>query len=165
MLFYITFLLASLLVMGVLVQGFVVLLEMPKMQSFLEANPLVMVLGLTLYIFVVFGFLSRRCERQADLFGCKMVDPQVFIAALEKVALLNGIPREQPGWLSSWQHSTIAKRVDFLMKICANPALEQHFHYHLRLIKWSIVLGLLALLLLANTILGQESFWEIFQQL
>jgi hypothetical protein len=25
------------------------------------------------YLFVVFGFLSRRCERQADVFGCKAV--------------------------------------------------------------------------------------------
>src|SRR5207302_325305 len=25
------------------------------------------------YIFVVFGFLSRRCERQADVFGCRAV--------------------------------------------------------------------------------------------
>ena len=25
------------------------------------------------YLFVVFGFLSRRCERQADIYGCKAV--------------------------------------------------------------------------------------------
>jgi STE24 endopeptidase len=25
------------------------------------------------YVFVVFGFLSRRCERQADVYGCKAV--------------------------------------------------------------------------------------------
>ena len=25
------------------------------------------------YIFLVFGFLSRRCERQADLYGCRAV--------------------------------------------------------------------------------------------
>lgn len=25
------------------------------------------------YIFIVFGFLSRRCERQADIFGCRAV--------------------------------------------------------------------------------------------
>src|SRR5205807_5024914 len=25
------------------------------------------------YIFVVFGYLSRRCERQADIFGCRAV--------------------------------------------------------------------------------------------
>src|SRR5262249_51107926 len=33
--------------------------------------PLFGVLGT--YIFVVFGFLSRRCERQADIFGCRAV--------------------------------------------------------------------------------------------
>src|SRR5438552_10805026 len=25
------------------------------------------------YVFLVFGFLSRRCERQADVFGCRAV--------------------------------------------------------------------------------------------
>lgn len=68
------------------------------------------------YLFVVFGFLSRRCERQADVFGCRAVscmDPnctghdsatafpdhgaglcptgiRTFIRALERVGLLNG---------------------------------------------------------------------------
>lgn len=29
------------------------------------------VIGLGVYLFVVFGLLSRRCERQADVFGCR----------------------------------------------------------------------------------------------
>src|SRR5207253_2445656 len=84
------------------------------------------------YIFVVFGFLSRRCERQADIYGCRAVPcaksnchqhkegtelpPKgrglcptgilTFISALEKVADLNGISRDKPGWLQSWRHST-----------------------------------------------------------
>src|SRR5262249_58146905 len=33
--------------------------------------PLIGILGA--YIFVVFGFLSRRCERQADIYGCRAV--------------------------------------------------------------------------------------------
>src|SRR5262249_4713399 len=35
--------------------------------------PPLMVGSLGAYIFVVFGFLSRRCERQADIFGCRAV--------------------------------------------------------------------------------------------
>ena len=101
-----------------------------------------------LYVFVVFGFLSRRCERQADIFGCRAVSCampdcsghemqtelplggaglcrtgiQTFIGALEKVAQLNGISRSKPGWLNSWQHSTIARRVEFLQHILVDPA-------------------------------------------
>src|SRR5438046_8697341 len=82
--------------------------------------PLVASLGA--YIFVVFGFLSRRCERQADIYGCRAVscaqrdcsghDSSVellpagqglcptgirtFMDALEKVAQLNGISRDRP---------------------------------------------------------------------
>jgi Zn-dependent protease with chaperone function len=68
------------------------------------------------YIFLVFGFLSRRCERQADVYGCRAVscgDPacaghdeatvfppgarglcptgiRVFARGLERVYLING---------------------------------------------------------------------------
>ena len=86
----------------------------------LATLPLVGILGT--YIFVVFGFLSRRCERQADIFGCRTMScsqpdctshtgpdelaPRgrglcatgigTFIDALEKVAQLNGISRHRP---------------------------------------------------------------------
>src|SRR5207249_1742290 len=69
---------------------------------------------LAAYTFLCFGFISRRCERQADLFGSRTVSTDVFISALEKVAYLNGISRDRAGnWLLSWQHPTIAQRVDF----------------------------------------------------
>jgi len=77
---------------------------------------LVPVLLLASYMFVVFGLLSRRCERQADVFGCKAVscvNPaceghddatvyarggsaicptgiRTFTRALERVAQMNG---------------------------------------------------------------------------
>jgi Zn-dependent protease with chaperone function len=120
------------------------------------------------YIFVVFGFLSRRCERQADVYGCKAVscqrsdcpghDPEAgpaadgrslcptgirtFIRALEKVARVNGISRDRPGFLASWQHSTIARRVEFLQGMLTDPAAEQRFQRRVALVKW----GLLAVL-------------------
>jgi Zn-dependent protease with chaperone function len=71
------------------------------------------------YLFLVFGFVSRRCERQADVFGCKSVsclDPAcpghgqetalaaggkalcrtgvgTFVRALERVEEINGMAR------------------------------------------------------------------------
>jgi Zn-dependent protease with chaperone function len=133
------------------------------------------------YIFVVFGFLSRRCERQADIYGCRAVScarsdchghhegadilPRgrglcptgigIFINALEKVASLNGISRERPGWLQSWQHSTIARRVEFLQCVLADPTLEPRFQRTVTLVKWGLFLSLGALLL----ILGEYRGW------
>lgn len=129
---------------------------------------------LLVYFFLVFGFLSRRCERQADIFGCRTVscgEPgcpghgpesrlqpggrglcptgiRIFIQALENVAHLNGISRSKPGWLQSWQHSTIARRVEFLQHMLGDPSLEPRFQRRVGQVKWAMLLGLTALLAL-----------------
>jgi Zn-dependent protease with chaperone function len=175
MLYYLAFLLGSLLLLGVLfgvLAPYLPFGEHPEHaeSSPLQALPLVMMLGA--YIFVVFGFLSRRCERQADVYGCRAVSCgrtdcrghegatelaaggrglcptgiRTFIEALEKVARLNGISRDKPGWLSSWQHSTIARRVGFLQDVLDNPQLERRFQRRVALVKWGLFLGLLAAL-------------------
>ncbi|HZY89568.1 MAG TPA: M48 family metallopeptidase [Gemmataceae bacterium] len=124
------------------------------------------------YIFVVFGFLSRRCERQADVFGCRAVSCRLadcpghadgaelppggrglcptgirtFIRALEKVALVNGISRDKPGFLQSWQHSTIARRVEFLQRVLHDPREERRFQRRVAAVKWAMFLVLSAAL-------------------
>jgi STE24 endopeptidase len=141
--------------------------------------PLVPVVGI--YIFVVFGFLSRRCERQADIYGCRAVSCgrldcvghdnekaanwgtgglcrtgiQSFINALEKVAYLNGISRERPGWLQSWQHSTIARRVDFLERVIDDPKMEPRFQRRIQLVKWLLLVGLVS----AIVVVGATTGW------
>ncbi len=83
-------------------------------ETWLLLVPVVMVAS---YLFVVFGALSRRCERQADVYGCRAVscaDPncaghdeatvyppggtclcpsgiRTFVSALERVGDLNGV--------------------------------------------------------------------------
>jgi Zn-dependent protease with chaperone function len=135
---------------------------------------------LATYIFVVFGFLSRRCERQADVFGCRAVsctrsacqghDASValspggrglcptgihtFINALEKVADLNGISRDRPGWLQSWQHSTIARRVEFLQRVVEDPAVERRFQRVVWLVKWAFFLVLVAVMVALGSMQG-----------
>ena len=119
------------------------------------------------YIFIVFGFLSRRCERQADVFGCVAVScgradceghedgrptgesrrlcptgVRTFIRALEKVALVNGLSRDRPGWLQSWQHSTIGKRVDFLERVLVEPTVEKKFQRRVLLLQCGVMLTL-----------------------
>lgn len=140
----------------------------------LEGVPLA--LAILVYIFIVFGFLSRRCERQADIYGCRVVscgradcpghefderEPlarglcrtgiRTFILALEKVALLNGISRDKPGFLQSWQHSTIAKRVAFLESLIDNPRLEPEFQ---RRVVWMKVSLLAVLFVTLGTLLA-----------
>jgi STE24 endopeptidase len=163
MLYNLAFLLVSL---GLLVQIYNVAdlkawVNFPAHQD-LKVVPLSVLLGT--YIFVVWGFLSRRCERQADVFGCRAVSCarhdchghdadaallpagqglcptgiHTFISALEKVAVLNGISRDRPGWLQSWQHSTIARRVDFLQQVLVDPQLEARFQKRVGLVKWSL---------------------------
>jgi STE24 endopeptidase len=110
---------------------------------------------------VVFGFLSRRCERQADIFGCRTVSVPVFVEALEKVARLNGISRDRPGWLMSWQHSTIARRVEFLEKMHVDPRLEPRFQRRVGLVKWGMVLSLAA----ALVALGPGNVWAVLMKL
>jgi STE24 endopeptidase len=91
--------------------------QMDSLDTWLLLPPLALVVG---YLFVVFGALSRRCERQADVFGCKAVscgDPnctghddktvfpqgshclcptgiRTFVRALDRVHDLNGLVRD-----------------------------------------------------------------------
>jgi Zn-dependent protease with chaperone function len=193
MFFYLLFLVGSIFVLALVAKDYLepwigVLLTALGTSTAAEAaqlreNLMVFpVMGLVVaYIFAVFGYLSRRCERQADVFGCRAVscgspgcrghDPEttltaggsglcvtgirIFIGALEKVAAVNGINRERPGFLQSWQHSTIARRVDFLDQVIVDPAVEARFQRRLGLLKW----GMMAVLGLAMAVLLGVHGW------
>jgi Zn-dependent protease with chaperone function len=115
------------------------------------------------YFFVVFGLLSRRCESEADLFGCRKVSSEAFIQALEKVADINGIPRRRTHWLVSWQHPPIAERVAFIERLRDDPGLERHFQRSLRVLKWGLMLLVGAGLALVTSALGTELFYEVLK--
>jgi STE24 endopeptidase len=178
--YYLGFLLISL---GVLIETWhliavAVLEAVPSLRAHFSDNmegvELTLLPLACLYIFVVFGFLSRRCERQADIFGCRAVSCdrpdcpdhggdvrllpaarglcstgiRTFIRALEKVAHLNGISRSRPGWLQSWQHSTIARRVEFLQHMLSDPGIEPRFQRRVGQVKWALLMGLTAVLVI-----------------
>jgi Zn-dependent protease with chaperone function len=126
-------------------------------RDLLLAVPLLVVL--LAYLFVVFGFLSRRCERQADLYACRATSAPAFIAALEKVARLSGISRSRPGRLASWRHGTVAARVDCLRRLQADPGLELRYRLDIGLAQWGLLAGLGCVLLL----LGPGRLWELFR--
>jgi Zn-dependent protease with chaperone function len=183
MVFYLGFLLASI---AALWAGYSLLQEQLNWWSPLDGYPdsaIPPFVGLVgVYLFVVFGFLSRRCERQADLYGCRAVScnrtdclehpPNLelaatghglcptgihtFMDALEKVGHVNGISRDRPGWLQSWQHSTIARRIDFLHQVLTDQSVEKRFQKRVALVKCALLLGVGAVLVT----LAQVTTWE-----
>jgi STE24 endopeptidase len=125
----------------------------------------VVVLGA--YFVLVFGFLSRRFERQADVFGCRAVscdrpdcpphlDPnslpasppaqatlcpvgiRSFAEALATVAALNGLSFHAP----SWRHGSIAKRIAFLERLAKEPRELTRFQAHIRRLRVALALAL-----------------------
>jgi STE24 endopeptidase len=81
---------------------------------------------------------------------------RIFINALEKVGYLNGISRDRPGWLQSWQHSTIARRVEFLQGVIRDPAAAPRFQRGITLVKWALLLSLAVLLLALGGVYGWD---------
>jgi Zn-dependent protease with chaperone function len=189
LLYYFVFLIASMVVLVGLLVATGLFGTGAAEQDVLAQLPFLAVLGA--YIFVVFGFLSRRCERQADIFGCRTVSCaaaccsghetfaapvplgralcatgiQTFIGALEKVARLNGISRDRPSLLSSWQHSTIARRVEFLQRVSSDPAVEARFQRTVWLMKCGLLVGLGAVFVAVLLVLGPSGMKHLLQAL
>jgi STE24 endopeptidase len=106
-----------------------------------------------------FGWLSRRFEWQADMFAASCVAAMngcdqpcsvhlhpgaptggarvcssgalAFASALERVALLSGIPRDEP----SWRHSSIGNRIRFLLSMANDPERARRFDRLVRRVK------------------------------
>jgi STE24 endopeptidase len=118
-----------------------------------------------------FGWVSRRFERQADLYGVRCLSDRmprcrrpctrhspsaagpaegvcasaaaVFSSALDRVAVLNGIPHEE----RSWRHSSIASRMRFLTALAGDVAQVRAFDRLVRRVKitlWVSSIGGLA---------------------
>ncbi len=174
MIFYMVFLLGSLLVLsalgGRLLSAFEHILPEKQLEAFAHDNlpwseywlsakrrGLVIALGVMLlgYVFVVFGWLSRMCERQADLYACQKVSFPAFLSALEQVAILNGMRRTR--W--TWRHGSIAQRVDFLEGVLRNPRAASRYHQDAAKVRWS----LLAILALVFVGLGPKPVMELFR--
>lgn len=94
------------------------------------------------YTLLVFGPYCRLLEGQADLFGCRTLGGQSstaavepFVAALENLAMQSGIDRNA----SSWQHASIARRVEFLRSLTEEPPREVRFQSRMRWLSGLIV--------------------------
>src|SRR4051794_6217340 len=197
LLYYAAFLLLSFLTLGATYQVVERSAGLPWLRG--DYVLVLSVLATFGYLFLVFGFVSRRCERQADVFGCKAVscvDPAcgghipdtqlvaggralcptgggTFVKALERGEAINGSARG-PGdggrrgpfgkaagllrfvgiWLGTWQHGTIAKRVEFLRTL--DGAAERRFQRRVTWMRW----GLLVLLVAGVVGVAVGSGWE-----
>jgi Zn-dependent protease with chaperone function len=121
-LYYGLFLILSFVLMGAIVQAVRLADEdLRKYRTLYLIAPVALVAA---YMFAVFGFISRRCERQADVFGCRAVSCEVhhcpghdretlfpaggaglcttgiaaFIRALKRVEDVNDMNRPPPPW-------------------------------------------------------------------
>jgi len=78
-----------------------------------------------------FGWYSRRCELEADLFSLDLLrDPEAMISALERVG---GRLRDVAGW----RHFSTAARVGFLIDAWRDPSLALRFRRRLRRLAWT----------------------------
>lgn len=106
-----------------------------------------------IYWRLVFGFVSRKFEREADFFGATSIgDHRRFIDTLEEVARKSGTLRTLP----SWRHYSIAQRAEFLYRAFEEPALAARFRRAVRFVKIALVLVLLVTMTVAMREVGPQ---------
>jgi STE24 endopeptidase len=104
---------------------------------------IVLLAAALVYWALIFGFVSRRMEQEADLFAVRNVEePQDFVTALEKLSALGGRPRAA----AHWRHFSIARRVKWLQRVLAQPEVGVRFERRLRLLRLGIVAAFVVLL-------------------
>jgi predicted Zn-dependent protease len=94
---------------GFVALAFLTLSALPEVfrAEFLFGMPVLAILVLV-YFRIIFGYLSRAFERQADFYAAGLTgSPVPLMLALEKIALASGDVRE----LASWRHDSVARRV------------------------------------------------------
>jgi STE24 endopeptidase len=133
------------------------------------------ILCLALYFLLVFGHLSRRFERQADVFGCRSVScglaecpPHADPDGDGPVPLAEA-PRSVPlcpvgirifasalanvaalngleHGISSWRHGSISRRIAFLASLEGRPDAERRFQSRVGRLRLGVALILIAIM-------------------
>jgi len=90
----------------------------------------------------VFGFLSRRFEREADVAACELVgSPLPLMTALEKLALASGGSRTA----NNWRHFSVAARVAYLSRFGFDAEALREYHSSVKTIKGAALVLVLVL--------------------
>ena len=160
--FFLLFAMCSMLLLSAFVEALRVAVEYELVYLHTLTMQAIALAATLLFWGVGFGWISRRFERQADVFGAHCVTPvvgdrcrlpcgvhglesdhrppshatcataaMVFVSALNRVAVLNGIPPEE----RSWRHSSIASRIRFLTAMAGDPGRGRRFAAAIRRIK------------------------------
>jgi len=130
------------------------------------------------YFLGVFGLLSRRFERQADVYGCRAVSCgrqdcppthadvnaadsgigltplcpagiRIFAGALTRVAESNGMQEGPLAAFLAWRHGRISRRVAFLLRMEGRPEAEPRFQRGVVRLRLMVGAGLVAAWILA----------------
>jgi len=118
-----------------------------------------------IYWWLGFGYVSRRCELEADLYACRATtcpvacsppDPgrhavpgiaggnldsvcphrvTAFVSALERISRLNGLPKNRRGW----RHFSVARRSAFLAWVLGDPSRVAEVEQSFRRLKMAAV--------------------------
>jgi STE24 endopeptidase len=142
------------------------------------AEAVLMVGCLGIFFWLVFGHLSRRFERQADVFGCRVVscgephcpphfdleeaglalapkilpsDPLCPVGIQIFADALTSVARHNGIDVAarSWRHGSIASRLAFLQRLQLNPAGERGFQRAVRGLRVTLSIFLIGTLVLA----------------
>jgi len=119
------------------------------------AEAVAMVVLAVAYWWLVFGWLSRRHELQADVFALRSCRrPEAFIDALDRLTLLTGAPRQA----GSWRHFSVARRKAFLSRVLKAPELGRRLDRSLgrlqAMVAVLLIVGGMRLLLFHPELLG-----------
>ncbi|MBE7492667.1 MAG: M48 family metalloprotease [Planctomycetes bacterium] len=107
--------------------------------------PLALVVGLVVYAYAVFGYVSRRFERQADDYAATHTSPELMAGVLLKIAQANPAALNRTGW----RHFSIRQRVAELALVHHRPQVRALFDAQRRramLLVAAVTLGALAAL-------------------
>jgi STE24 endopeptidase len=160
--------------------------QLEQASDLVEAALLLGCLGI--FFWIVFGRLSRHFERQADIFGCKVVScgssycpphfdfneessgpecPSSSVSAVCPVGIqifagaLISVAHQNgiDPQKRSWRHGSIASRLDFLRTLQTDPAREPVFQRKVR----SFQLALSAFLLLMVGVALLTHSWDLLR--
>lgn len=109
---------------------------------------------LILYFRYLFGYFSRNCERQADLYALELLKtPVPLISALRKIAFFSGYREDR----SNWHHYGIIERIEFIKDAALNPAVGEAHHRRLvaHIKMWFCVVAILV----ASGLFIKKSSW------
>lgn len=154
------------------------LLEYLSRAAGLSANMLQLIALVSMLLIwgLAFGYISRKFERQADLYGTQCMTPaagdceplcrvhagpavatgvctsaaRLFGRTLLDVAHLNGIPVDAP----SWRHGTVQSRCDLLRQFAADPGAVRRFERNVAALKTA-----LALLTAVGSLWALKLYW------